>query len=138
MRHLRKLHANTPRANSAYSDETLDDPCSPSGIASKAVLALPRPLSPRALTDDENLRVRKILACAARMKGRFGKNMLAATSARSAAKNVMQAHLNELSTYGLLKDMRQEDILLYIDALVRCGLFARQRRARIRPFRSLN
>lgn len=30
----------------------------------------------------------------------------------------MQSHLNELSTYGLLKDMRQDDILIYIDALI--------------------
>ena len=45
--------------------------------------------------------------------------MLAATLRGSAAKNVMQAHLNELSTYGLLKDMRQDDILIYIDALIR-------------------
>jgi ATP-dependent DNA helicase RecQ len=77
----------------------------------------PEPAFPRALNDDENLRVRKILACAARMKGRFGKNLLAATLRGSAAKNLMQAHLNELSTYGLLKDMRQDDILVYIDAL---------------------
>ncbi|MDQ2974552.1 MAG: RecQ family ATP-dependent DNA helicase [Acidobacteriota bacterium] len=75
------------------------------------------PTTARALNDDENLRVRKILACAARMKGRFGKNLLAATLRGSAAKNVMHAHLNELSTYGLLKDMRQDDILLYIDGL---------------------
>jgi len=34
---------------------------------------------------------------------------------------VMQAHLNELSTYGLLKDMKQDDILLYIDALCAAG-----------------
>ena len=73
--------------------------------------------APRALTDDENLRVRKILACATRMKGRFGKNMLAAALRGSAARNVMQAHLNELSTYGLLKDLRQDDILLYIETL---------------------
>ncbi|MFN2499958.1 MAG: RecQ family ATP-dependent DNA helicase [Pyrinomonadaceae bacterium] len=76
---------------------------------------------PRALTDDELLRVRKILACASRMKGRFGKNMLAGTLRGSAAKNVMQAHLNELSTYGLLKDMPQDDILIYIDALYAAG-----------------
>jgi ATP-dependent DNA helicase RecQ len=72
---------------------------------------------PRALTDDELLRVRKILACASRMKGRFGKGVLAATLRGSAAKNVMQAHLNELSTYGLLRDMRQEDIMAFIEAL---------------------
>ena len=76
---------------------------------------------PRTLTEDERLRVRKILACATRMKGRFGKNVLASTLRGSAAKNVMQAHLNELSTYGLLKDMRQEDILLYLDALCVSG-----------------
>ncbi|MBC8029475.1 MAG: ATP-dependent DNA helicase RecQ [Pyrinomonadaceae bacterium] len=75
-------------------------------------------VSPRALTTDESLRARKILACAARMKGRFGKTILAGTLRGSAAKSVMQAHLNELSTYGILKDTRQDDLLIYIDALV--------------------
>lgn len=79
------------------------------------------PASPRVLTNDENLRVRKILACAMRMKGRFGKTMLAGTLRGSAAKNLMQAHLNELSTYGLLQDVRQEDVLIYIDALCAAG-----------------
>jgi ATP-dependent DNA helicase RecQ len=83
----------------------------------KADRAISAPAIPRALNDDELLRVRKILACASRMKGRFGKKVLAGTLRGSAAKNVMQAHLNELSTYGLLKDMRQEDILIFIDAL---------------------
>src|SRR5436190_14196892 len=75
-------------------------------------------ITPRVLTDDETLRVRKILACATRMKGRFGKHVLAATLRGSAAKQVMLAHLNELSTYGLLRDMKQDEILLYIDALI--------------------
>ena len=75
-------------------------------------------LVPRVITEDETLRVRKILACATRMKGRFGKHVLAATLRGSEAKNVVQAHLNELSTYGLLRDMKQDDILLYIDALI--------------------
>lgn len=78
-------------------------------------------VSPRELTEEETLRVRQILACATRMKGRFGKQMLAATLRGSAAKNVMQAQLNELSTYGLLKEMRQDDILLYVEALVAAG-----------------
>ncbi len=76
-------------------------------------------ISPRALAAEETQRVRKILACAARMKGRFGKSVLASTLRGSAAKNITQAHLDKLSTYGLLKEMRQDDILLYIDAL--CG-----------------
>ncbi|HTG87479.1 MAG TPA: ATP-dependent DNA helicase RecQ, partial [Pyrinomonadaceae bacterium] len=73
---------------------------------------------PRALTDDELLRVRKILACAKRMNGRFGKKILAATLRGSASKQVMSAGLNELSTYGLLKDMLNDEIQVYVDALV--------------------
>ncbi len=104
--------ARTPLTNA----ELLSDTRTPSRNR-KDSSAAAKLSAPRALTDDENLRVRKILACATRMKGRFGKNMLAATLRGSAAKHVIQAHLNELSTYGLLKDMRQDDILLYIDAL---------------------
>ena len=73
---------------------------------------------PRALTDDELLRVRKILACAKRMNGRFGKKILAATLRGSASKQVMSAGLNELSTYGLLKDMLNDEIQVYVDALL--------------------
>jgi ATP-dependent DNA helicase RecQ len=74
--------------------------------------------APRALTDDELLRVRKILACAKRMNGRFGKKILVATLRGSAAKQVLTAQLNELSTYGLLKDMANDELQNYIDALV--------------------
>jgi len=87
----------------------------------KARIVIDGPVVPRALRDDESLRVRKILACASRMKGRFGKNMLAATLRGSAAKNVMQARLHELSTYGLLKGIPQDETLAYIDALCAAG-----------------
>lgn len=73
---------------------------------------------PRALTDDELLRVRKILACAKRMNGRFGKQLLAATLRGSKAKQVLKSNLNQLSTYGLLSDMPQDEIQLYVDALI--------------------
>lgn len=73
---------------------------------------------PRALTGDELLRVRKILACAKRMNGRFGKQLLAATLRGSKAKQVLKANLHELSTYGLLNDMLQDEIQLYVDALI--------------------
>ena len=106
--------ARTPLAAGEIIEETR-----PSGRNRKASATLIT--GPRALNDDEFLRARKILACALRMKGRFGKNVLAGTLRGSAAKTVMQAHLNELSTYGLLKDMRQDDILLYIDALCVAG-----------------
>ena len=77
--------------------------------------------SPRALTDDELLRVRKILACAKRMNGRFGKKMLVSTLRGSAAKQVLTARLNELSTYGLLRDMASDELQTYVDALVAGG-----------------
>ncbi len=82
---------------------------------------IPTNSDPRALSDDELLRVRKILACAKRMNGRFGKKILAATLRGSASKQVMNAGLNELSTYGLLKDMPQDEIQIYIDALISAG-----------------
>jgi ATP-dependent DNA helicase RecQ len=62
--------------------------------------------------------VRKILACAKRMNGRFGKKLLAGTLRGSAAKQILKARLNELSTYGLLRDMSHDDLEFYIDALV--------------------
>lgn len=52
------------------------------------------------------------------MNGRFGRKMLGLTLRGSAAKQVLTARLNELSTYGLLKDMAQDEIQLYIDALI--------------------
>jgi ATP-dependent DNA helicase RecQ len=82
---------------------------------------IPSDSSPRALNDDELLRVRKILACAKRMNGRFGKKMLVSTLRGSAAKQVLTAKLNELSTYGLLKDMANDELETYIDALVASG-----------------
>ncbi|MCA1577142.1 MAG: ATP-dependent DNA helicase [Acidobacteria bacterium] len=75
----------------------------------------------RILTDDELLRVRKILACAKRMNGRFGKKLLVGTLRGSAAKQLVKARLNELSTYGLLRDMAHDELELYIDALTAAG-----------------
>lgn len=105
--------ARTPLA----IDETLDDSTRSVRRRSSRVAMAAVTVMPRSLTVDETQVVRKVLACAARMKGRFGKSLLASTLRGSAAKNVMQAHLNELSTYGLLKEMKQDDILIFIDAL---------------------
>lgn len=75
----------------------------------------------RALTEEESLLVRKILACVARMQGRFGKGLLAATLRGSRARNVKDAGLDRLSTYGILNDMTQDELMLYIEALVAAG-----------------
>jgi ATP-dependent DNA helicase RecQ len=55
------------------------------------------------------------------MNGRFGKKMLVSTLRGSVAKQVLTARLNELSTYGLLKDMASDELTTYIDALVARG-----------------
>ncbi|HEY9402059.1 MAG TPA: RecQ family ATP-dependent DNA helicase [Pyrinomonadaceae bacterium] len=75
----------------------------------------------RALGEDEKLCVRKILACAARMEGRYGKGILAATLRGSRSAKISQFGLQRLSTYGILSNMTQDEILLYIDALVSAG-----------------
>ncbi|MDT5296074.1 MAG: ATP-dependent helicase RecQ, partial [Acidobacteriota bacterium] len=76
---------------------------------------------PRELSDEERLTVRKILAGAARMGGRFGKGMLAAALRGSRSAKLSQTGLDQLSTYGILSGMTQDEILLYVDALVAAG-----------------
>ncbi|HEU4594930.1 MAG TPA: RecQ family ATP-dependent DNA helicase [Pyrinomonadaceae bacterium] len=75
----------------------------------------------RELSDEENLCARKILACAARLGGRFGKGILAATLRGSRSAKITQAGLDRLSTYGILSGMTQDEIMLYVDALVAAG-----------------
>ena len=75
----------------------------------------------RELEEDERLTVRKILACVARMEGRFGKGLIASTLRGSRSAKIAQAGLDRLSTYGLLADMTQDEILLFVDALVSAG-----------------
>jgi ATP-dependent DNA helicase RecQ len=78
-------------------------------------------VEPRELSEEERLTVRKILAGAARMGGRFGKGMLAAALRGSRSVKLSQTGLDQLSTYGILSGMTQDEILLYVDALVAAG-----------------
>jgi ATP-dependent DNA helicase RecQ len=75
----------------------------------------------RELNEAERLCVRKILACAARMEGRFGKGILAATLRGSRSAKIAQTGLDKLTTYGILSDLTQDEIMLYLDALVASG-----------------
>jgi ATP-dependent DNA helicase RecQ len=109
LREQKRLRRSRERAETV---EAFDE----SGDAQRVVVTEARDLS-----DEEALRVRKILACAARMGGRFGKGLLAATLRGSRSAKISQAGLDELSTYGILSDMTQDEILLYIDALVAAG-----------------
>ncbi|MFY9572826.1 MAG: RecQ family ATP-dependent DNA helicase, partial [Blastocatellia bacterium] len=78
----------------------------------------PEPFAGRGLNSSERLVVRKILSCVARLNGRFGKGTVAAVLRGSSSKQVMEHHLDRLSTYGLLRHMTQDDIAAYVKALI--------------------
>jgi ATP-dependent DNA helicase RecQ len=59
-----------------------------------------------------------VLSGAARMKGRFGKQMLARMLIGSKAKNLIKFKLDQLSTFGLLKRISEPQALALIDALL--------------------
>ena len=71
----------------------------------------------------------KILSCIARIereygRSRFGKGTVAAVLRGSTSKQVLESKLDRLSTYGLLRDMRQDEITAYIKALIDAGCIA--------------
>ncbi|HLF84617.1 MAG TPA: RQC domain-containing protein, partial [Blastocatellia bacterium] len=92
-----------------------------SGAAS---ITEPEPPRGRSLNPAETIVVRKILSCVARLNGRFGKGTVAAVLRGSSSKQVIEHHLDRLSTYGLLKEMTQDDITGYVKALIQAGCIA--------------
>jgi ATP-dependent DNA helicase RecQ len=78
----------------------------------------------RALSDEEVIVVKKVLSCVARLKGRFGKGAVAAVLRGSRSKQVVENDLDKLSTYGLLSGMTQEDITMFIKALIQADCIA--------------
>jgi RecQ family ATP-dependent DNA helicase len=75
-----------------------------------------------ALDEDRTLVVRKVLSCVARARERFGKATIAGVLRGSKARNVLDAGLDRLSTYGLLATMTQDELVSWCDALVDAGL----------------
>ena len=78
----------------------------------------------RSINPAEIIVVRKILSCVARLNGRFGKGTVAAVLRGSSSKQVIEHHLDRLSTYGLLKEMTQDDITIYVKALIQADCIA--------------
>ena len=72
----------------------------------------------RALNAEEAVVVVKILSCVARLKNRFGKGTVAAVLRGSTSKQVLEHDLDKVSTYGLLRQMTQDEITLFIKALI--------------------
>jgi ATP-dependent DNA helicase RecQ len=72
----------------------------------------------RRLNAAEVVVVKKILSCVARMKNRFGKGAVAAVLKGSKSKQVMENQLHTLSTYGILKELSQDEIAVFLKALI--------------------
>jgi ATP-dependent DNA helicase RecQ len=78
----------------------------------------------RSLTPEETLVVRKILSGVARMKGRFGKIRVAQMLTGSRQKTLLDLGLDRLSTYGILKEYSQPEVISLLDALFDSGYLA--------------
>nr|MDQ3013616.1 helix-turn-helix domain-containing protein [Acidobacteriota bacterium] len=93
------------------------------------------PEGPRALSEEEHLAVRKILSCVARMDGKFGKGTVAGVLRGSRAKNITANELDQLTTFGLLRDYSQDELTRFLNALIVSG--AVQQSSGARPVISL-
>ncbi len=97
-------------------EQTSDEPCGSEKATAKCQAR-------RKLNEAELIVVKKILSCIARIerefgRNKFGKGTVAAVLRGSTSKLVRDNHLDGLSTYGLLKDMTQDEITAYIKALI--------------------
>lgn len=80
--------------------------------------------APRLPTDAETVNIQKALSCVARVNGRFGRARIAQTLVGSRSKEVVDARLDQLSTYGLLEPQGSEYVWALLDALIRAGCIA--------------
>jgi ATP-dependent DNA helicase RecQ len=72
-------------------------------------------------TPTEAVHIQKALSCVARMSGRFGRGRVTQTLAGSRNKEILEAGLDRLSTYGLLADLGSDYIWSLLDILVAAG-----------------
>ncbi len=79
---------------------------------------------PQPLDEEGTIVVRKVLSCVARARERFGKAVVAGVLRGSRAKNVIGPGLDALSTYGILSEMGQNEIVAWCDAILDAGLLS--------------
>jgi len=104
-------HFGDPAATLRCGGEILCDACHQ---ATQAV----------ALSDDDQLLVRKVLATVARVHGRFGRGRVALALTGSTAAEVRDAGLDQLSTFGLLRDRPLAWVMDLLAALQSADLLA--------------
>ena len=86
---------------------------------------LARTTSPsRPPTADEIVTIQKALSCVARVNGRFGRARIAQTLVGSRSKEVVDARLDQLTTYGLLAVQGSDYVWALLDSLIRAGCIA--------------
>lgn len=73
------------------------------------------------------------LSGVARSQGRYGKNLIAQMLTGSTAKKVKQSGMQKLSTFGLLRRLRQSDVSDLIEWLVERNYLAQVESTRFRP-----
>jgi ATP-dependent DNA helicase RecQ len=77
--------------------------------------------------------VRIALSGVARTNGRVGKNLVAKMLCGSKSQQITKLRLDQLSTYGLLQHLKQEDANQLLDALLGCHLLEQRETSRFRP-----
>ena len=74
--------------------------------------------------DEEVVHIQKALSCVARMSGRFGRGRVSQVLAGSRNKEVLDAGLDQLSTYGLLAELGTDYVWNLLDVLSKAGCIA--------------
>lgn len=87
-----------------------------------------RPLGRKkeAITADQRLIIRKVLACVARLRSPYAPSMVAKVLMGSQDEKLRLMKLHQLSTWGILSGMTQPEIEAIIDELVRAEALIRQ------------
>jgi ATP-dependent DNA helicase RecQ len=75
-------------------------------------------------TAEETVIVQKALSCVGRMSGRFGRGRVTQTLVGSRSKEVLDAGLDRLSTYGLLAEEGADYVWSLIETLIHAGCIA--------------
>ncbi len=78
----------------------------------------------RTPTEEETLMIQKALSCVARVKDRFGRGRIAQVLVGSRSREVLDARLDRLSTYGLLSDLGADYVWSLLNALIRADCIA--------------
>jgi len=117
-------YASTPKCRHAYilnyfGERDIEEPC---GACDHCVRS--RDADARRPTEEEWIVIQKILSCAGHMKGRFGRARMAQVLMGSREPALRERGLDELSTYGVLREYPQAYVRGVLDELIRDGSLA--------------